>query len=129
MNPMGQMNNMAELLKMNNNMNVPDSSTNSNNNASESSPASSSQGGLNVIFRVSGQGGQGVPPVMIQCMPNEKVSDLIQRYRTKSGDNDKSKKFIFNAKNLVEDMTIGQAGITNNGNIFVVTTKGVKGAY
>ena len=66
---------------------------------------------------------------MIQCQLNERVSDLIQRYRTKSGDRDPSKKFIFNAKNLNQSLTIEQAGITNNGNIFVVTTQGIKGAY
>ena len=66
---------------------------------------------------------------MIQCQLNERVSDLIQRYRTKSGDRDPSKKFIFNAKNLNQSLTIEEAGITNNGNIFVVTTQGIKGAY
>ena len=64
----------------------------------------------------------------IQCKSNEKVSDLIQRYRDKSGDNDPTKKFIFNAKNLPKDKTISEAGIYNNSNIFVVTTKGIKGA-
>ena len=127
MNPMNQMNQMAEMLKMNQ-ANMPNSSFVSNNPAPSPSSSSSNQAGLNVVFRVGGQGGQGRPPIMIQCMPNEKVSDLIQRYRTKSGDNDKSKKFIFNAKNLNHELTVGEAGITNNGNIFVVTTQGVKGA-
>ena len=61
-------------------------------------------------------------------MPDEQVSELIQRYRTKTGDKDPTKKFIFNAKNLNQNLTVGQAGISNNGNIFVVTTQGVKGA-
>ena len=62
-------------------------------------------------------------------MPDEKVKEVIQRYRIKSGDNDQTKKFIFNAKNLNQELSVGEAGITNNGNIFVVTTQGVKGAY
>ena len=88
-----------------------------------------SAGGINVVFRASGQGGQGKPPLMIQCMPNEQVSDVIKKYRLKSGDKDTTKKFIYNAKNLNQNISVGEAGITNNGNIFVVTTQGIKGAY
>ncbi len=125
MNMNNQMQQMKQMQDMINNM-VKNNQQNSNQNSS-SQP--SQQGGINVVFRASGQGGQGKPPLMIQCQLNERVSDLIQRYRTKSGDRDPSKKFIFNAKNLNQSLTIEQAGITNNGNIFVVTTQGIKGAY
>jgi len=121
------MNQMAEMMKNMNNNNQNNSQQSSSNNQSSSSQGSG--GGINVVFRVSGPGGQGRPPLTIQCMLNEKVSEVIERYRTKSGDKDTSKKFIFNAKNLNQNMTVGEAGITNNGNIFVVTTQGVKGAY
>ena len=46
---------------------------------------------------------------MIQCQSNEKVSDLIERYRTKADDHDPTKKFIFNAKNLSPELTVSQA--------------------
>ena len=101
-----------------------------NPSQSQSQPqnqSSAKPGGKCVIFRKSGEGQQG-PPIMIQCLDSDKISDLIQRYRTKSNDNDDSKKFIFNAKQLNPTLSVGEAGITDNANIFVVTTRGVKGA-
>ena len=35
---------------------------------------------------------------MVQCFPNEKVSEIIEKYRVKSQDRDTCKKFIFNEK-------------------------------
>ena len=56
---------------------------------------------------------------MVQCMPDEKVSEIIEKYRYYSGDRDPSKKFIFNAQNLDLSLSAAEAGITNNANIFV----------
>ena len=78
-----------------------------------------------VIFRVSINGQPNVP-IMIQCTPNEKVSDIIEKYRNKANDYDDSKKFIFNAKNLNPNLSAAEAGITNNANIFVVRIKRIK---
>ena len=64
----------------------------------------------------------------VECNHNEKVSELIERYRNESGDYDTSKKFIFNAKNLNQFLSLAEAGIYNGSNIFVVSTVGVKGA-
>jgi len=95
-----------------------------------SSGTSQPQGqGFSVIFRASGATGQASAPIMVQCMPEEKVSEVIEKYRSKSGDRDPTKKFIFNAKNLAPGLSIAEAGITNNANIFVVATKGIKGAF
>ena len=85
--------------------------------------------GFSVIFRASGATGQAGAPIMIQCTPNDKVSDIIEKYRNKANDRDDTKKFIFNAKNLNTSLSVAEAGITNNANIFVVATKGIKGAY
>ena len=85
--------------------------------------------GFSVIFRASGTTGQAGAPIMVQCMPNDKVRDVIEKYRNKSNDRDTTKKFIFNAKNLNADLSVAEAGITNNANIFVVATKGIKGAF
>ena len=123
---LGNMNNYAKAQISNMNENIIKSSNYSG--SSVATPESSSSKGLNVVFRASGQGAQNTPPLTIQCTKDEKVKDLIERYRSKSGDRDKHKKFIFNAKNLELNMTVGEAGITNNGNIFVVSTHGVKGA-
>ena len=68
------------------------------------------------------------PSVAIHCKANEKVSDLILRYRTKSGFQDEAK-FVFNAKNLVPSLTVAESGIYNNSYVFVVRTGGIKGAY
>ena len=66
--------------------------------------------------------------IIIQYLPDEKVSELIKRYRTKTGDDDTTKKFIFNAKALNESLSVAEAGLANNLNVFVVRTKGIKGA-
>ena len=59
-------------------------------------------------------------PVMIPFNANEKVSALIERFRKKSNFYDDNVKFIYNAKNLNVNLTIEEAGITHNGNIFIV---------
>ena len=94
------------------------------------------------------------PPIKVQVMLDDKVSSMIEKYRNKSGDKDYGKKFIFNAFDLesvfdsdsqsqkiiirtapnikngdhIADLTIVEAGISNYANIFVVATKGIKGA-
>ena len=77
---------------------------------------------MEVYFRRSGES-----PIMIKCTTDMKVSEIIQRYRDKSNDFDINKKFIFNAKLLCSDLTVAEAGIYNNSNIFVAKTKGIKG--
>ena len=81
-------------------------------------------GGINVHFRIEGRKDE----IVIQCLPDERVSELIKRYRTKTGDDDITKKFIFNAKALNESLSVAEAGLANNVNVFVVRTKGIKGA-
>ena len=77
---------------------------------------------ISIAFRKEGQNG----PIYIQCNINEKVSDLIEKYRIKCGDRDLSKKFIFNAKFLNFSLTLEEAGLTNNSNVFVIKVKGIK---
>ena len=66
-------------------------------------------------------------PFLIQCLPTDKVSEVIERYRKKSGDNDDTLKFIYNSRALNPSITIGKAGITDNGNVSVVVTKNIMG--
>ena len=68
-----------------------------------------------------------IPLLTVQCFPDEKVSDIIQIYRMKSGDRDETKKFIYSRKVLNPSLTVAEEGLCNNCNIFVVATKGVKG--
>ena len=77
-------------------------------------------GELSVIFRISGEHNSFFE---IICQNSEKVSDMILRYRNKTGDYDKNKIFIFNAKRLNPNLCLFEAGICNNANIFVVRTK------
>ena len=81
--------------------------------------------GMCVIFRQSGlpdDSPKNEPIFIYGCYPDQKVSSIIEQYRSKSGDYS-SKKFIFNAKNLSPLLTVAEAGISNNANIFVVKTK------
>ena len=59
-------------------------------------------------------------PIMIECTADMKVSKIIKRYRNKAGDYDKSIKFVFNAKQLNPSLTLAEAGILDNSNIFAV---------
>ena len=58
--------------------------------------------------------------INVQCSSDEKVSDIIQRYREKSGDYDENRKFVFNAKSLVKGLTVAEAGLNNSAYIFVI---------
>ena len=89
-------------------------------------PSSVHEGEISVILRACGTTGQVSAPSMVQCMPDEKVSEIIEKYRYYSGDRDPSKKFIFNAQNLDLSLSAAEAGITNNANIFVVSPKAIK---
>ena len=77
---------------------------------------------ISIVFRqsLSNNSLDKIGPVMVYCSPYEGVSSIIEKYRMKSNDFDPDKKFIFNAKNLSPYLSVAEAGITNNANIFVV---------
>lgn len=62
-------------------------------------------------------------PTTILANFNDKISDIIKRYRTKSGDFNLSEKFMFNAKILNENMTTLEAGLNNGCFIYVIETQ------
>ena len=80
---------------------------------------------ITVVFRTSNNINDY--PLKIQCRKDEKISALIERYRTKAMDHDNGKKFIFNAQQLKENLTVAEAGLSEGSNIFVVSTTGIKG--
>ena len=88
-----------------------------------------SQYGLNVIFRRNGYLYEKYGPIMVQCMPDEKVSELIKRYRKISKDDDSKKQFVYGAKELNPDLTVADAKIGDNALIFVNDIGGVKGGF
>ena len=80
---------------------------------------------INVYFRQHNFGERRI--ISVRCEKNEKVSSLIEKYRNLSGDFDDDRKFIFKAKNLQPNLTVAEAGITNNENIFIINTRLIKG--
>ena len=128
MNNTGNMMNMAQMSQQiqsqyqNQLQNMASNSQLQNSNFS--TPANNNF--MTLIFRASSATND--KPIKIQCTINDKISDVIERYRAKAQDNDKTKKFIFNAKEIDSTMTVGEAGLSEGSNIFVVTTQGVYGA-
>ena len=130
MNPMmmNNMNNMGNNMMdvamnfnaMNNNMNM-----NAGNMGNNNQQASNNQN-ISVYFRAGLNGENG--SIMIQCSLDDKISDLIDRYKAKSLQDVSQKKFIFNAKALNKNLKVAEAGLNDGANIFVVNTEGVKGA-
>ena len=136
MNPMMMNNNMGNMgtgmmnAAMNFNMNnqmMPNMGNNmgnmGNNQPQQQQPNNQN---ISVYFRAGANGENG--SIMIQCSLSDRVSNLIERYKTKSMEDVSKKKFIFNAKALNKDLTVAEAGLNDGANIFVVNTEGVKGA-
>ena len=65
--------------------------------------------------------------ITIQCMLTDRVSEVIQKYRNKANDQEPLKKFMYNAKELDPNKSIVESGLTNNAQIYVVTTRDVNG--
>ena len=121
------MNNIQNLQNMQNQFN----SVNIQNNQN---PTPSNSVFINVFFRISNK--QNVEQaandeqaniISVQCTMNDKVSEIIEKYRTKSLDREK-KFFIYNAKKLNESLSAAEAGINDRSTIFVLDPKNVKGA-
>jgi hypothetical protein len=136
MTGVGGMNMMNNMNMMNPNMGMMNAAMNMNanmqnnmndlNNMNAGNPQTTNSQFINVYFKAGANGENG--SIMIQCSLNDKISDLIQKYRSKSLEDVTLKKFIFNAKALVPTLTVAEAGLTEGANIFVVNTAGVKGA-
>ena len=107
---------------INNDMNMNNISNNSQN-------ANYNQNDINVIniiFRNTELKTNNA--IKIKCNQNEKVSEIIRKYRERTGDREPKEKFIFNAKELNDQLTVGQSQLYDGSIIFVVLLKGVKGA-
>ena len=77
-NKQAQINNILNNMGQGAGINNPVNSSNPINQSQQQS-----QPGITVYFRVSGMGKQDSEPIMIQCMPDEKVSEIIEKYRKK----------------------------------------------
>ena len=70
---------------------------------------------------------EGYTTTIVNCKYSEKVNDLINNYRKKTGDYDLTEKFVFNTKNLCPDLTVAEQGLINGAQIKIIVTKGVRG--
>lgn len=64
---------------------------------------------------------ENMKDILVQCLINEKVLDVIQRYRAKSGDRDPKREFWFNGKRLNPHLTVAEAGLCNFSCIEVIS--------
>ena len=58
-------------------------------------------------------------PIIVHCTPDEHISNIIQKYRIKSGDTSPYIKFIFNAKPF-PFITAEEADLTDLAKIIVI---------
>ena len=121
-NMMNNFNNMNNLINNNiNNINPMMGNLNMNMNQYINFPKF-----ITVIFREAGEIGDNYSnkiPIMMDVKEDEKISDIIQKYRQKSSNYDINLKFIWNAKDLNHSLTVAEAGLTNTSNIFVVKAR------
>ena len=98
-NPMNQ---MAQMMQNNfGNNNIDQNNTQNQQNQQNN-------GFININFRAGAGESKGIE---IQCTMDEKVSDVIQRYRAKTGDRELTKKFIFNAKMLNQHLSVDRKSV------------------
>ena len=105
MNPMeNQMMN-----QMINNMNIDINTEKQFSNISET---------FTVFFEDNYRGGK--KSFFILTKSDEKISEIIKKYRQKSSNYNKNIDFIFNAKHLNPSLTVSEAGLTNFNTIQVI---------
>ena len=79
---------------------------------------------INVIFRLSGfKEGISDTPIILQVQLKDKISTIIDKYISESKNKDENNKYIYKTKSLNPDLTLEEAGLKNNANIFVITLK------
>ena len=77
---------------------------------------------------VKGGDGRHDDGMTVECRLDEKVSDVIQRYRIKTGDQDIAKIiYYFNSRDLNPNITVAEAGLYNLATIYVHHTGGMYG--
>ena len=66
--------------------------------------------------------------IIIPCQLNETMGEIIQRFWGKIGQFDPNAKFIHNAKNINQSLSLAESGLTNGAIIQVLISGRVKGA-
>ena len=65
--------------------------------------------------------------IVVICKISYKIEDVIKNYRNKSLDRSETIEFIWNSRRLSPNLTVGEEGLTNNSNIYVIETQGMIG--
>ena len=121
-NMMNNFNNLNNLINANNNPLIEPiplvEPTNMNMEQSSIYPKS-----FYVIFNESHLDPEKKNDIYVSVKENEKISDIIQKYRQKSSNFENNLKFIFNARKLNPCLTASEAGLMNKSLIFVVREK------
>ena len=83
---------------------------------------------VTIKFRLQKRG-QKDEEYTIQCTLDDKVSDLIKKFKIKANDlEDKEhEKFLFNAQILNETLTVAEAGMHDYSVIFVINDRDIDG--
>ena len=124
MSPMGNMANNAENLINNNNQQQNNGNFDQSGNNQQQEDFSPNY--ITLTF-IKNNEGSSQRKVEVQCTLDDKVGEVIKRYRTKADDHNQNEKFIYNAKKLNFDLTVREAGLINESKIFVMVTEGIVG--
>ena len=65
--------------------------------------------------------------IVVICKMNDKIDDVIKKYRNKSLDRSETIEFIWNSRRLSPNLTVGEEGLTNNSFIFALKKGDVVG--
>ena len=126
-NNMGMMNNFTNTNDLNNtNFNLirnDNNMTNMNIELSSNNPKF-----FNVNFKDSGvdikdKNNNNNRVICVSVKENEKISDIIHKYKQKSQNFENNIKFVFNGKELNPSLTAKEVELTRDSNIFVVRKK------
>ena len=115
-NIMNQELNQMNFMNMNNqNLNMINNMNNPINNIKEKK--------ITLIFQKSGY----LKKTFVNCYLNDKISNIIEKYRELSDDQDKELKFLFNARTINPLETVSEVGFKNGSLIIVVSLENMRG--
>ena len=119
MAPSVLMNIMMQSIINNQNNNIQNQQIYQNNNIQQQ--FSQSPEYINLIFITSEY------KITIPCKPNEGFSSVVTKFLNKSNNNDVNY-YLFNSNRLNESLTVGEQGLIDASEIYVINTSNVKGA-
>ena len=82
---------------------------------------------INVPFIIIFEQKSGGTTLTMQCSPEEKICDLLNRYKNKI-QHQGEMEFIYRSKNLNENLTVTQCGLKNGSKILVIFGGDIEGA-